>query len=393
MNPSRSNSFSDHVGARLASPVFARLPRLIGLVFCFLLLAACQSPPTRWITLAEAQQGRAPALSVFEDRLTAVWVGADAAGVHHDARQVVNGELSSVTVLPLPPTYPYDQRLYPAADGTVYLLWLDRAGDVTALYSAWIAPDITILRTAPVSDGRALRYSAVPDGAGGLWVAWSGGLLSEPTLYTRHIDADGRPLDQFRVAANAEYPALIRTNDGTIYLFWLQAGQVLRARLQDGMPVDTASITSAISLAPGDRLYDISAALDRTHGYIFWNVTRASGSIETWYASGEFDAEFWNAPRRLAWADANESVDAIPLRWASPAVGQLDTLWVAAESAAGLGIAELRGGAVVGYEVIVPDVYLIGTPTLLIRPDQTHVLAWSSPDAPRAHLNLIDSQQ
>jgi len=358
-----------------------------------LLLAACQSTPTRWITLAEAEQGRAPALSVFEDRLTAVWVGADAAGVHHDARQVVNGESSPVTVLPLPPTYPYDQRLYPAADGALYLLWLDRAGDVTALYSAWIAPDLTILRTAPVSDGRALRYSAVPDGAGGLWVAWSGGLLSEPTVYTRHIDAEGRPLDQFRVAADAEYPALTRTHDGLIYLFWLQAGQVLRARLEDGIPVDTESLTSAISLAPGDRLYDVNIGLDRTQAYLFWNVTRASGAIETWYTSGEFDAAFWNAPTRFLLTLDDAQTESKPLRWASPAVGQSDTLWVAAESAAGLGIAELRGGVVVGYEVIVPDVYLIGTPTLLIRPDQTHVLAWSSPDAPRAHLNLIDSQQ
>ncbi len=353
-----------------------------------LFLTACQAVPTRWITVAEAAQGRAPALYAFEDRLTVVWVGSDAGGVHHDARQLSGGELTDVTVLPLPPTHPYDQRLYPAGDdGAFYLLWLDRAGDVTALYSAWITPDLIIQRTAPVSDGLALRYSAVPDGAGGLWVAWSGGLLSELTLYTRHIDAEGRPLDQFRVATNAEYPALVRTNDGRIYLFWVQAGQVMRAELVDGVPVAVDSITSAISLAPGERLYDFSAALDATHAYIFWNVTRASGEIETWSTAGGLDAPFWNAPTRLAWNGADGDV---ALRWVSPTVGQFERLTVAAESAAGLGIAELRGGEVVGYEVVVPDVYLIGTPALLSRADGSQVLAWSSPDDPRAHLQVLE---
>lgn len=385
------------VGTRHASSTLClkgryRRRRYIPLLFTLgLFLTACQAAPTRWITVAEAQQGRAPALYAFEDRLTAVWVGADAAGVHHDARQVREGELTPVTVLPLPPTHPYDQRLYPAGnDGAFYLLWLDRAGDVTALYSAWIAPDLTIQRTAPVSDGLALRYSAIPDGVGGLWVAWSGGLPSELTLYTRHIDAEGRPLDQFRVATNAEYPALIRTNDGGIYLFWVQAGQVMRAELVDGVPLVVDSITSAISLAPGDRLYDFSAALDTTHAYIFWNVTRASGEIETWFTAGGLAAPFWNAPTRLMGAGDDGTV---ALRWTAPAVGQLDTLAVAAESAAGLGIAELRGGDVINYDLVVPDVYLIGTPALLIRTDGSRVLAWSVPEDPRADLNLLEIAQ
>ncbi len=359
------------------------------LYLILILLSACQSTPPRWITLAEAQQGRAPALYAHGGRLTAVWVGADSAGVHHDARQQINGELSPITVLPLPPTYPYDQRLYPAHDDSMFLLWLDRSLDVTRLYGALISPDLTIQRTAPISDGLALRYSAVSDGQGGLWVAWSGGLLSEPTLYMRHIDAEGRPLDQFRIASNAEYPTMIRTNEGTITLFWIQAGQVMRARLQDGLALETQNITSTISLAPGDRLYDFNAALDSTHAYVFWNVTRANGQLETWLASGEIAARYWNAPSSFTLSVNEDQSGLPPLRWASPLVGQLDSLLVAVESRLGVGVVELKGGAIIGYSTVLPDVYLIGTPTLAMR-DQTLVLAWSNPDAPRAHLNLLE---
>jgi hypothetical protein len=358
-------------------------------LFCLcalLCLCACQPAAPRWITLAEALQGRAPALYADAERVTAVWVGADAAGVHHDARQLRGDALTPVTVLPLPPTHPYDQRLYPASDGSLFLLWLDRgADDATTLYSAWIAPDLSVRRTTPVSDGLALRYAAVPDGQGGLWTAWSGGILSELTLYVRHLDAEGRPLDQARITANAEYPAMTRADDGTILLFWIQAGQVYRARLDEGRAVDGQGITSAVSLAPGDRLHDFSAALDATHAYVFWNITRAAGGIETWYAAGEMSAPFWTPPTRLI-----VSRDPVtPLRWVSPAAGQFETLRAAAESAAGLGIVELRGGQVSGYRITVPDVYLIGAPALVVRPDDTLVLAWSSPDAPRARLHLL----
>lgn len=349
-----------------------------------ILCAACQTAPPPPTLIAEALQGRAPALYAAEDRLTAVWVGTDAAGVHHDARQLIGGAFTDPVVLPLPPTYPYDQRLYPASRDSLFLLWLDRgAGDVTTLYGAWIAADLAIRRVTPLSDGLALRYAAVPDGAGGLWVAWSGGVLSELTLYLRQLDADGRPLDATRVAANAEYPALIRANDGTVTLFWIAAGQVFRARLQDGEVVGAGALTSAVSIAPGDQVSDVSAALDTTHGYLFWNITRATGEIETWYAAGEIAAPFWNAPTRL------ETSDGLPLRWVAPVAGQFDTLSLAAESVAGVGVAELRGGQVIGWRVVVPDEYLIGAPALAARPDGTLMLAWSSPDAPRARLNVL----
>ncbi|HST20810.1 MAG TPA: SDR family oxidoreductase, partial [Blastocatellia bacterium] len=38
--------------------------------------------------------------------------------------------------LPLPPTHPYNQQLFPGAGGAAHLLWLDSDGDQNNLYSA-----------------------------------------------------------------------------------------------------------------------------------------------------------------------------------------------------------------------------------------------------------------
>ncbi|MBE2267933.1 MAG: hypothetical protein IAE80_06845, partial [Anaerolinea sp.] len=324
------------------------------------------------------------------------------------ARQWVGSALTEgltpVTVLPLPPVYPYDQRGYAADDGAFHLLWLDRdpEAQVTRLYGALIAPDLSIIRTVPISPGLALRYAAASDGDGGLLAAWSGDQLSELALNVRHLDREGRPLDVTSIAAQGEYPALVTTNGGNIFLFWISGGQVIRTRLDAGSPVEYESITSAVSLAVGDRLVDFSAALDTTYAYLFWNITRADGTPETWFTAGRLDAPYWNAPARLSISVTDDRVETgfratprradagtTPLRWASPATGQFDTLAVAVESPEGVGVIYLRGGAITGYQTVVPNVYLIGAPALVVRADLSLTLAWSSPDAPRAHLNLL----
>ena len=180
--------------------------RLIWL--CLLIAAACTAAPTTTdgaITLAQAEQGDAPAVAASAGGVVAVWVGSDDRGVHQDARRITGTQLGEVVTLPLPPTHPYDQRLIAGVGGRLHLLWLDadQAGQ-TNLYAALIAPDLQVERgPVPISEGLALRYSAVTDGAGGLWVAWSGGSISESSVYLRYVDAEGRPLQTTLVAENA----------------------------------------------------------------------------------------------------------------------------------------------------------------------------------------------
>jgi hypothetical protein len=342
------------------------------------------------LTIAQTQQVDAPALVLSAGQLIATWVGSDDRGVHQDARRLsaANGQGFSDTVtLPLPPKHPYGQQLFPgdAVSGTTHLLWLDAdETQQTVLYSALLAPDLAVLRgPVTVSEGLALDFSAVPDGAGGLWTAWSGGQLSELTIYVRRIDADGRPLlDKVMLASNAEHPALVRTTDGAVWLFWLSDGQLMRQRL-DLLDQTLQALTSAISLATGDHLMNVRAALDATHAYFFWNITRANGVSETWWTTGLLTQGAWRQPARLT-----TGVGAA-LRWAAPLAGQPQTLIVAIESDAGLGIISLRDGTVIGYTTIRAGERLIGLPALVIDAAGSFDLAWSAFDDTSANLQLI----
>lgn len=363
------------------------------LLFCMVIL--CAAGTTRIaageiaapvITLGQAQQAGAPALATSAGGLVAVWVGADERGVHQDARRVTPGGLSEVVTLPLPPTHPYDQQVYPGA-GYTHLLWLD-AGEAnrTQLFAALLSPELAVERgPVVISDGLALDYSAVPDGAGGLWAAWSGGLLAEMTLFVRRIDDAGRPLvDTVTIAADAEHPALARTNAGEVWLFWLANGQLMRQRLDP--PGDALALTGAVSLAPGDRLINVSAGLDQASAYFFWNITRASGANETWFTAGSLAARAWRQPQRLH-IDIGAGA-AFPLRWTVPLSEQGETLTALAESDAGLSLLQFYGGGVVGYNTLVPGTRLIGLPALVADATALY-LAWSAPGENTADLQLL----
>ena len=337
------------------------------------------------LTIAQAQQVDAPALVVSGGQLVAAWIGADARGVHQDVRRFTDQGYSEPVTLPLPPTHPYGQQLVPGADGHIHLLWLDAdQSQQTNLYAALLAPNLSVERgPVSVSEGLALDFSAVPDGSGGLWIVWSGGQFSELTLNLRRIDSEGRPLfDKVVLASNATHPALVHSADGQVWLFWLADGQLLRQRLD--LPDQTAqALTSAISLAPGDRLIDVRAALDASHAYFFWNITRANRMNETWWTTGTLTDTAWRQPVRLK-AGAGAA-----LRWTVPLSGQPQTLIAAVEGDTGLGIISLRAGAVIGYTTLRAGERLIGLPALVVNAAGSFDLAWSAVDDTSANLQLI----
>ncbi len=387
-----------------------------------LLLAACSSAPSTptitptpsaWnppITLAQTPQTDAPAILGTSGGLIAAWVGSDDRGVHQDIRRLNANGLSDIVTLPLPPTHPYNQRLFLGVNGNIHLLWLDAgSNDQTALYEAVLTPNLTVSRgPVAVSDGLALSYSAVSDGSGGLWVMWSGGLLSEMSVYLRHIDDEGRPLlDAATIASNADSPALVRTNSGEVWGFWLSNGQLMRQRLNPSG--DPQALTSAVSLASGDRLNDVRAALDVSSAYFFWNITRADGTIETWMTSGTLNAGAWRQPERLTIGISDEAAQVqtgfelsrvstassngdIPLRWTEPLTGQYTTAAAVVESDAGLGVLILSGGDVVGFSAAQQNTHLVGAPSLALNVDGSFSLAWSQPGDSTANLQVITTR-
>lgn len=393
-------------------------------LLCLLLLVctACDvasltqpAPVSAWgdiFRVAQAPQSDAPALWLRPDGMLALWVGSDSAGVHQDARAISDaGELSPAVVLPLPPRHPFDQQTLPADASRLHLLWLDEGDDETLwLYTALINSSLGIERgPTRVSDSAALRYD-VADGADGtLWAAWSGGLLAEPEIRLSRIDDSGRPRIPQPVASRADHPVFVRIDANTLYLYWLSVpdGVVYRARLDDGVPLDLASVTVGARLEPGDRLERFSAGLDDTHTYLFWNVTRANGSRETWWTSGVSGGVEWAQPTRLqidplpnapldtefGGAPNLANSGSTPLSWAAPLNGQHNMLAVAAQSDSALGVVYLRAGLIIGYEAVVPGARLAGAPGIYADDAGHLALAWAQPtDSGTADLNVTTTR-
>lgn len=379
--------------------------------FCFLLLllaAGCEDAAiadtkmSAWgesIHLGQAEQRSAPHLWATSERVTAVWVGADTNGIYHHSRILTDGGLSPTATLPLSPVHPFAQQLLPASGDNLHLLWLDaNAQGETRLYSAVISPKLELVRgPIMVSDRRTLRYAAAPAAGGASWVVFSGGLLAEPGLFALYLDAEGRARqDVIRLTTDADWPSLAQTNDGKTFLFWRRPsdGAVQRAGFTDGM-LDEAQTIARASLPPGDRLESLDAALDSSHEYIFWNVTRADGQPETWWASGTPDSSEWPASRLGVTTDKDLSFETgfnsgtanaagagdQWLSWTAPLAGQFDTLPAAAQSGNMLALVYFREGQIAGYQEVVNDARLIGQPDLKTDRDRFLYLSWAQPNA------------
>jgi hypothetical protein len=255
---------------------------------------------------------------------------------------------------------------------------------------------LTLERGAvPVSVGLALRYTAASRGDGALWTVWSGAPPAEPALSARLIEASGLPGPILPLAYGADWPALIRANDGTQYLFWLDSAsrRVTAALLgADGLtavrPQDIG-----VMLVRGDRLTDFQAALDTTHIYLFWNVDRVGGAAETWWTARPLAGGDWSGPALLALDTTRDApfvtgfntgtasvsgpgVD--PVRRVAPLAGQYDVLPVAGQIGESLGVIYFHGGMIVGYQALL-DGRLLRPPALAVDRDRHLYLAWSEP--------------
>ncbi len=364
------------------------------------------------LILAQTEQTGAPALWVHNEQVTAAWVGADERGVHHDARVLSAAASTEATVLPLPPVHPYAQQLYPAADQHSHLLWLDaHENGENRLYSALLTPQLSVQRGPTlITDNETRRYAALPAGNGELIAVWSGGLLAEPSLYLQLIDRAGRPRPATRLTTDADWPALVRANDGTLYVFWLRPsdGSLHQARITDDQLSASQPLDHHPDLQPGDRLQGLHAALDMTHLYLFWNITRVDGSAETGWMTRHLDSIQWSAAAKAGLEQPEgqsaassvfetgfNSGATIPtqpgtqfLSHVLPLAGQFEVLPLAAQHGDEIVVVYLKGGMVRAYQPITAA-QLVGLPALHVDQNRYLYLAWAQPQpAGTARLHL-----
>lgn len=387
-------------GSRVARPVSSFL------ALTLLFLSACApnepaAPASLWgpvIRFARAPQGDPPSLIVDPQKVTAGWIGADAAGIHQDVRQWQAGQLSATVVLPLPPIRPFQQQLFPGSDGSFHILWLDANSDgENRLFAALITADLRVERgPTPVSERHTLRYTAVSDGGGGLWVVWSGGVIAEPDLYAHHIDRAGRPRPAQRIAANADWPALVRANDAGLRLFWIRLAdrQIVETVLREGQAELPAASGHRLDVARGSRLISFDAAPDSTHFYLFWNIVDSAGQSSaymltrridsTWIEPPEmvqigqdmgdrFETGFNSGPAMMSHDEAAKT----PLSWIRPMAGQFEVLAAAGQSQGQVMTLFFQNGRAAAYQAIAPAQYLLAPPALYTDQDRHLYLAWS----------------
>lgn len=358
--------------------------------------------------MGESEQSDAPGILAQSDQIAAVWIGADARGVHQDARALRSDGLSEIVTLPLPPVRPRAQQIVAGSGGQFHLFWLDAVADETRLFAALVTRALELERGPTlVSDEHTLRYTALANGDGSVWALSSGGVIAEPSLYARYIDAAGRPRleDIYEVVSDADWPALIRAEDGGLWLFWLRHsdGRALRSPFVNGRAEDPQPISAGLPLNPGDRLMAFSAALATQEVYLFWNVTRANGAAESWYTAGRLDAAGWAAPQPLRFSVLDGAFETgfntgtaqqaaageRGVAWARPLAASPDVLPVAGVVDDQLVVLYLRAGTVAGYQQMTPVRGLLGAPNLLTDRDRHLYLAWAEPGAAgRARLQL-----
>lgn len=414
-----------------ASPKSERARRWLALTLLLLALTGCAAvrddpaPATSaWgpiLTLAQAAQGEAPALTVAGETIRAAWTTSD------DGPQSLmwTGTATNLHSQPSPPAerltlpavFPHAQTVLPAASDHTHLLWLDAdpadASGQRRLWLAVVTPDLLVERGPfALSDDAVSQYAASGDSDLGAWVVWSSGPLAEPDLYARSIDRAGRPRLPQRVIQGADWPALVHIDDTAYLLFQrLPDRRLTLARLDEDGIADLRMVAPWPRLQPGDRLAAFSAGVDRTHVYALWVIARASGAVETWWTSGPLDAAAWPDPAPLAIAvqlgttfetgfnggaaQVASNGDS-PMRWSSPLPGHYDRLALAAQVGDALGLLYLEGGAVRAFQPVatLPAPGLIGPPAIRADRDRHLTLAWSQPDTPaRATLHLTTTRR
>jgi hypothetical protein len=309
---------------------------------------------------------------------------------------------------------PHALTLFPAAMRGTLALWLDDDG--TGSQKLFVArlneAGFSERGSVAISSGPAIRYAAaaLPDGT--LWVIWSVPNAGESTMVGSHLDDEGRARSPEALRVNADFPALVVTNAGNALLFWLEGAQrdLYRGELtQTGLTLIERLAISPWPSAAADHLVRLEIGIDTTHAYIFWQTLSSSGSNEVWYTSGLLSETAVDDTHQLRvnttdiqiqtgfnhgvahTAERTDSGNVI--EFASPAIGQNETLPVSVLSGKDLGLVYFHGGdAFAAQTVGTLERRLIAPPKVVADDERDLWLAWWLPDTVQeAVLYLLES--
>jgi len=362
-------------------------------------------PRTAWgdiHTVGQASYAPAPNMIVDNGDVLMSWVGEDDERVFQAFSSWREGQLDDIAIPVLESFSPFEQRIFPADQDGVHLLWLDTDFETEKiqLFSAYLDNTLTtIIAPDSISDQHTTHYTAINDVQGALWVVWSGGLLAEPSLQVVRIDGLGRPMFPERLTLDGDYPVFAKTLDHQVFLFWISRvnQRVMHAEFIDGELHNTRAISQLPDRATSDRLAEFSVMFDRTHYYLFWNITREDGHSETLTSTASIHSEDIAIPQPLMMSvDSSNTIQTgfnsgvvstavsagrTGLSWARPLNEAADILPIAVQNDISIGIIYMQGGAIIGYQSLAETGRLLGSPQITTDRDRHLYVTWSQPTA------------
>lgn len=362
-------------------------------------------PHTAWgdiQTIGQASYAPAPNVLTHNGDVLMSWVGEDDERVFQAIRRWHDRQLDAVAIPVLDSRSPFEQRIFPADQDGLHLLWMDSEPETEQikLFSAYLDNTLTtIIAPDPVANQQVTHYTAISDIDDALWVVWSGGLLAEPSLHVVRIDGLGRPMFPERLTLDGDYPVFAKTLDNQTFLFWIsQVNQrVMCAEFVDGDIQNMHAISYLPDRDASDRLVEFSVMFDRTHQYLFWNITRDDGRAETFYSTIPLNSDDTATPQPMTiTVDTSGTIqtgfnsgtvhtavsagDAV-LAWARPLDEAADTLPIVAQRDTEIGVVYMQGGAIVGYQALTDVGHLLGSPHITTDRDRHLYVTWSQPTA------------
>ena len=324
--------------------------------------------------VAQAEQIAAPAFLDTGLNTLFTWTGAEDDLARHFSRGI-QGDTQALDIIAF---FPQQQQLFPINRGAL-MLWLDRSNDTLDLRLQAATISFEGLRmegTSAITTRRSRNYAAIALNQRQFRVVSSGGQGEVTNLYLHHVDDLGRPIGDELLVIDADYPALIKDNEGRVHLFWLSnnghdAYHAHFEEIGDPTLLDIQQIASH-NLAVTDAISDFSVAFDGTDAYLLWTIRHIDDTQDVWMSSGQLNDDSFSASELLL-TDTGESP-----QWINPAREIQSPLPMIASINEDLHLLWMQNGEIQQTEFITNSGHLIGKPHIVTNEDGIGV-SWSQP--------------
>jgi len=217
-----------------------------------------------------------------------IFVTAEDQGLRY-VRLSASGDAELGVNLAIDTAHPSYPQLFPAADGTLGLLWTDNPAIPRALFLARFTCDGQLLsgptRLSP-ENTRVSDYALACNPDGTLDVFWSDEIPIEGGIHHLRLATDGRIISDNRLLIpNAEKPTVQVASDGVVHLAWIEEPAIRVNYIYYALfhpatgEVSQKTKVGTYKTATGLVSYPPVLGLDKENGYLLWALEQRGGGL------------------------------------------------------------------------------------------------------------------